>query len=273
MVYYIGVMHPDEEPMRNEIARRLRSKFTREVAAQVVDGDLYLCSQSPAAGRFYIQADPGEHGVPEDAETGRLLCVTHVFRTHSWQSDPHVGKWETYDGGGNIVIRIRKNRDEYSKAHAARGAIESALYNTPLGRAVGLDAISKMTNELSEQFGLDPFPERGPKNSTFTLNEDANLRIKKAVESLLSWAPEGGYPDELGKIGADADGVGFARDAEEYASLINGESDGFGKRGTDEPLPLLSQPVYYAIAGSKEAGREFKARLIELMEAAGVEDD
>ena len=64
---------------------------------------------------------------------------------------------------------------------------------------------------------------------------------------------------------------------EEYANYINGRSDGFGTKyeGRDrrKPLPLLSQPVYYAVAGSKDDGRGFKAVLRELADAIGFDPE
>jgi hypothetical protein len=265
-MYFKGIDTPDNEPRRNQYAKK-KSKFTEDVAKTVVDGDLYFSMRTPAHQRFYVPVEPGEHGTDEDAD-GNLICVTHRFR----KSFPDLpGKWEAYDGGGNLVIQVR-SADEDSLAYNALDAIESALYRTPLGRAIGHDAVRPLAQSLLKTFGI----ERDDVRSTFTVDPVAEKLAQDALRDLLSFAPESGYDERLGEIGADADGVGFAEDAEQYASLINGKSDGFGgpaHRRPTKPLPLMSQPVFYAVLGYKGNGRAFQSRIDALMEAVGLTED
>jgi len=265
MTYFKGIATPDREPGRNKFADPKRqSKFTEKVAKDVVDGDLYFSMQSPAHQRFYVPVEKGEH----DQEQDGLLCVTHQFR----QPFPDIaGRWHEYDGGGNLVIKVRSSDDE-GIAYAALDAITSALYRTPLGRAVGHDALRPMAKSLLKAFGIDR-----DIRSTFTVDPVAEKLAQDALRDLLTYAPESGYDEAIGEIGAEYDGVGFAQDAAEYDHLINGASNGFGEKLPKErlgkPLPLLSQPVFYAVLGSKDEGRGFQARIDALMQAVGLNED
>jgi len=270
-MYHQGIAEPDREPSRNRFSdKKRKSKFTEEVAAKAADGDLYFSMQAPAHQRFYIPVEAGEHGLDEAG----LLCVTHRFR----KSFPDLpGKWEEYDGGGNLVIKVN-SADDSSITFAAMRAIESALYATPLGRAVGRDALRLMAESLCKTFGIedqDAFNRYGESESTFTVNPDAEKLAKDALLELLTFAPENGYDERLGEIGADADGVGFAQDGDEYAKMINGHSDGFGdaEAGQGDPLPFLCQPVFYAVLGYKGNGRAFQSRIDALMQAVGLDKD
>jgi hypothetical protein len=274
-MYFRGIDHPDREPQRNRYTSdpKRKTKFTEEVAATAVDGDLYFSMRSSAAERFYVPVQPGEHGLPEDNEAP-LIVVTHKF-VKRWEDMP--GKWEAYDGGGNLVIQVNKAADG-DIVYEAMHAIESALYHTPLGRAVGRDALRGMAESLCRSFGLDrddAFESYSKAKSRFVVNTDHELATKNALRDLLTFAPESGYDERLGKIGADADGVGFAQDKREYAKLLNGESDGFEgeSRTKGEPLPFLSQPVFYAVLGYKGNGRSFQSRIDSLCEAVGLEQD
>jgi hypothetical protein len=265
MTYFQGIDTPDTEPRRNRYAEAKRkSKFTEDVAKTVVDGDVYLSLRSPAHQRFYVPVEVGEHGVSEDG----LLCVTHQFR----QPFPDIkGRWHPYDGGGNLVIKVRGTDDD-SIAYEALNAIESALYQTPLGRAIGHDAVRPLAKSLMKTFGIerdDSF------RSTFTVDVAGEKQARDALRDLLNFAPESGYNELLGTIGAEADGVGFAENREQYAYLINGKSDGFGgkARTYGEVLPFLSQPVFYAVLGYKGNGRSFQSLLDALMEAVGLTED
>jgi hypothetical protein len=268
-MYFTGIDHPDREPGRNRYTEeKRRSKFTEDVAATVTDGDLYFSKRTPAHQRFYVPVENGEHGL--EVEEGALICVTHVFK----QPFPDIkGRWQEYDRGGNLVIKVRSGDDE-SIGYQALEAIEQALYRTPLGRAVGREGVRKQAESLCKTFGIERDRDDAP--STFTVNTDAEKMAQDALRDLLTFAPEGGYYDELGPIFADADGFGFAEDGEEYANLINGRTDGFGTkhdgRGRD-PLPLMSQPVFYGVLGSKGDGRSFQGRITRLMEAVGLEED
>ena len=265
MTYFKGIATPDREPGRNKFADPKRqSKFTEKVAKDVVDGDLYFSMQSPAHQRFYVPVEKGEHGLEVDG----LLCVTHQFR----QPFPDIaGRWHEYDGGGNLVIKVRSSDDE-GIAYAALDAITSALYRTPLGRAVGHDALRPMAKSLLKAFGIDR-----DIRSTFTVDPVAEKLAQDALRDLLTYAHESGYDEAIGEMGAEYDGVGFAQDAAEYDHLINGASNGFGEKLPKErlgkPLPLLSQPVFYAVLGSKDEGRGFQARIDALMQAVGLDDE
>jgi len=263
-MYFRGIDAPDTEPRRNKYAGKDRkSKFTEKVAETVVDGDLYFSMRSPAHQRFYVPVEPGEHGLAEDAD-GTLLCVTHKF---SKRFEDLPGKWEPYDGGGNLVIKVRSS-DDRDLAYNALDAIESALYRTPLGRAIGHDAVRPLAKSLLTTFGMDRDDDF---RSTFTVDPVAEKQAQDALRELLTFAPESGYDERLGAIGADADGVGFAENAEKYTEMINGKSDGFNGKGDGETLPLLSQPVFYAVLGYKGNGRAFQARINALCEAVGLD--
>ena len=262
-MYFQGIDEPDTEPHRNKYSEK-KSKFTEKVAETVVDGDLYLSMRAPAHQRFYVPVEAGEHGLTEAG----LLCVTHRFE----KPFPDLkGRWKPYDGGGNLVIKIDRpiNGD---LGYEALHSIEQALYKTPLGRAVGRDTLRGMAESLSKTFGIDVDGDAQP---TWTVDRDAEKLAKDALRDLLTYAPEGGYDERLGEIGADADGVGFAENAEQYAYLIDGKSDGFGgkARTYGEVLPFLSQPVFYAVLGYKGNGRSFQARINALMEAVGLTEE
>jgi len=265
-MYYKGIDTPDREPTRNKVAEKeRRSKFTEAVAKKAEHGDLYFAQRTRAHQRFYIEIEAGEHGVEE---TG-LYCVTHKFEKPYPESK---GRWEAYDGGGNIVIKVRRADDE-SISYGVYEAIEQALYRTPLGRVIGRDALRAQADSLCKAFGVERYSSDGP--STFTVDYEAEKVARDALRDLLTYAPETGYDKELGQIGAEHDGVGFAQDAEEYAKLLNGETDGFGKKyeGGRGPLPLLSQPVFYAVLGYKGFGRSFQARIDALMQAVGLDEE
>jgi hypothetical protein len=215
--------------------------------------------------RFYVPVEAGEHGLEESG----LLCVTHKFEKPFPDLD---GRWKAYDGGGNLVIKLNKTLDG-NVGYEAMRSIEQALYATPLGRAVGRDTLRGMAESLCTTFGvnLDHDEER----STFTVDPDAEKRAKDALRDLLTYAPEGGYDELLGTIGAEADGVGFAENRVKYAEVINGVSDGFHEpyEKRQKPLPLMSQPVFYAVLGYKGNGRSFQARIDALKQAVGLDEE
>jgi hypothetical protein len=263
MTHFKGIATPDREPSRNRFADPKRqSKFTEEVAATVVDGDLYFSLQSPAHQRFYVPVEKGEHG---QTEAG-LLCVTHKF-SKRWEDMP--GKWEAYDGGGNLVIKIR-SADDHDLAYTALDAIEQALYRTPLGRAVGRDALRPMSKSLLTAFGIERDDDF---RSRFTVDPDAEKLAKDALRDLLTYAPETGYDEAIGNLGAEYDNIGFAEGSAEYTSLLNGRSNGFGEACDKTPLPLMSQPVFYAVLGGKHEGRGFQNRINALMQAIGLDEE
>jgi hypothetical protein len=264
-MYYQGIDHPDREPSRNRFCDpKRKSKFTEEVAKDVQNGDLYFMGRSTAAMRYFVPVEQGEHGTAEDEE-GVLLCVTHQFNKR-WPDLP--GKWEPYDGGGNLVIKVPRAADS-DIPYEALSAIESALYYTPLGRAVGHDAMRPLALSLLKTFGI----ERDDIRSTFTVDPKSEKQAKDALRDLLTYAPSTGYHDKIGKLGAKVDNVGFAKDEDEYVALVDGDSDGFGGEGRGKALPLMSQPVFYAVLGGKHEARGFQARIDALMEAVGLTEE
>jgi hypothetical protein len=263
MTYFKGIDAPDTEPRRNQFCDPKRqSAFTEKVAKTVVDGDLYFSQRSPAHQRFYVPVEKGEHGLEVDG----LICVTHVFKKPFPDLD---GRWHEYDGGGNLVIKIRST-DDGDLAYTALEAIESALYRTPLGRAVGRDPLRPMAKSLLTAFGIERDDEF---QSRFTVNTDAEAMAKNALRELLLYAPETGYDEALGNLGAEYDNVGFADGSAEYTSLLNGRSNGFGEARDGSPLPLLSQPVFYAVLGGKHEARGFQGRIDALMQAVGLDEE
>ena len=96
-----------------------------------------------------------------------------------------------------------------------------------------------------------------------------------ALRDLLSYAPESGYDAMLGKLGAAYDNIGFASDGIEYTRMVNGESNGFGNtdNADGKPLPLMSQPVFYAVLGGKHEGRGFQNCIDALVQAVGLEEE
>lgn len=270
-MYYKGIYPPDREPDRNKFASSTRrSKFTEEVAAAVQVGDLYFAQRSTGGQRYYVQVNPGEHGFPDDDETGGLICVTHKFRLPYEGADK--GKWEPYDAVGNLVIRVNTSDGDDLRYEAFRG-LEYALAQTSLGRVIGWDGIKSTARELAERFGLDLDHFRSDPAPTFTLDTDPLSMVRKYLLQLLRFYPERGYPGGLGKIGAKVDGVGYAQDAKEYQLLLDGESNGFGEETRRRPLPILSEPVYYLLCGGKDGGRTFRAILDDLKTAVGVKDE
>jgi len=183
IMYFTGIDEPDNEPRRNKYAAKDRkSKFTEKVAETVVDGDLYFSQRSAGHQRFYVPVENGEHGLEE----GGLLCVTHIFKKPFPDLD---GRWSTYDGGGNLVIKIDRpiNGD---LGYEALHSIEQALYKTPLGRAVGRDTLRGMAESLSKTFGIDVDGDAQP---TWTVDRDAE-KLAVALPAPRKPAASGKFP-------------------------------------------------------------------------------
>lgn len=265
-MYFTGRYEPREEARLNAHARPGSAgsedrKFTPDVYDNATEGDLYFAKTSTAAERFYVPISAGEHGFDDEA----LLMVTHIKGKYGWHA---------YDAGGNLVVRLSGNRD---LQYEALRSIESLLGATPLGRAIGVDAMRPVARALAEGFGLDWEHDYETSGEAYTVNPEDQSALKKAVIDLLTWAPQRGYADEIGRLGADSDRVGFAKDAQAYADLINGRGDGWGERYAPadqrDPLRLFSHPVSYAIAGSKDDGRSLAGRVEHLMKLAGVDEN
>lgn len=264
MTHFTGTDHPDEEVRHNEYrAPERKSKFTAEVAATVKFGDTYLMRRAPGSMRYYVATD--------DETDADLVCVTHVFKP-KWEGSDE-GKWQEYDTVGQIVVKI--NSHDGDPGYAGYRAIESALWHTPLGRAIGVDGMRPLAQELAEKLGLREWGEYESSTQKFTVNVDDEMRVKKALIELLNFKPDYGYDELLGKLGAKVDGVGFAQNGTEYARLLDGETDGFGneydkKDRADRVPPVMSQPVFYAVCGGKDQGRSFQRLIDELKAAAGI---
>jgi hypothetical protein len=260
MKYFIGMSDPRTEARAAPI-RGDKATFTQADYDAGEKGDLYFMKRSTGAQRFYVPTEG-------DEDETKLLVVTHMCNGYGW--DP-------YDAEGNLVIPVW-GASSGDPQYAAYRAIEQALYDTPIGKALGSEALRPVAQSLSEKFGMDRFEEYASSDRAFHVKDEDNEGVKTALKELLAWRPETGYWDELGKIGANSDGVGFAKDAEEYAKLINCESDGFGGKPhksdkNHRGLPLMSQPVLYAVAGSKDAGRGIWSRVERLMSLVGLEWD
>jgi hypothetical protein len=268
MAHYKGVRHPNEEPRSNSFrAPEKQSKFTEEVAAAVEEGDTYLCLQSPAGNRYAVTN-----------ETGETIIVTHKAVAK------YNGKveWEDYDPGVNLVINLGRGADTDTK-YAAMSAIEQAIYQTPLGRAVGRDGTRPMVEALMQTFGIDVWSNYVKSPQAFTVDPDAAGPAQRALIDLLTWAPENGYSTHVSQAAAEHDVYDASkpkqkRYAEEYDKMLDGEDHSL--YGKDEPekgdglrFPFLSDWVYYGLVGGKDAGRSFKSRIEELKSLVGVTDD
>jgi len=247
-MYYTGMSEPREEARAAEF-RGDKATFTQEMYDAAEEGDLYFMRRSTGAQRYYVPNAEGD-----------LLVVTHKRGTYGW---------EPYDGDGNLVISVYDPGAE--PKYAAHRAIEQALYDTSLGKAVGRDGMRGVAQSLAEKFGLDAWDDYAESDRAYKVNDEENEGIKTALKELLEWSPEFGYSELLGQMGAENDGVGFAQDSKEYSKLVDGVSDGFGGKGDGKTMPLMSQPVLYAVAGSKGDGRGIWGLLTRLMEITGLD--
>jgi hypothetical protein len=258
MTYYTGMSEPRTEARRAEFMGD-KATFTQEMFDASEKGDYYFMKRSAGAQRYYVPN-------PDDPEL--MLVVTHKHNGYAW---------EEYDGQGNLVIPVyASGASAESLKFAALRAIEQALYDSPLGKAIGRDGMRPVAQSLAEKFGMDSWDEYVNSDRAFTVKDEDNEGIKTALKELLEWRPEGGYDERLGEIGAECDRVGFAEDADEYGKLLNGASDGFkgkpNKRDKREgAITLMSQPVLYAVAGGKDGGRGIWNRLERLMKVVGLE--
>lgn len=101
----------------------------------------------------------------------------------------------------------------------------------------------------------DPVPYCGP-----------DAQLLQAVEDLLTWAPEGGYAQSFGEFAMTTDDARFyfAETPSEYQTLVDNGEGG-------DPLPLLSQPITYAVLGGKHSGRGFMSRVNALRRMIGLD--
>jgi hypothetical protein len=254
--YFTGLKDPRDEVTRTyDYGGKHPITFPKKVAETAVEGDYYFQKQSSGADRYYVP-------VPGKEETD-LWVVTHVFNGYDW---------DRYDGDGNVVIPVWNGGGDAK--YAAQRGIEQALYDTPLGKALGRDALRPLCQSLAEKFGLDSWDEYVNSDRAFHVNDEDNEGVKTALKELLEFRPMS-YWEYLGEMGAECDGVGFAENAEQYNRLLAGETDGFGgephEKSKGKTMPLFSQPVLYAVAGSKDDGRTVWARLERLMSLVGLE--
>jgi len=261
-----GISHPKDEPGRNKYREKeRRTKFTEKEAAAAEVGDYYLAMEAPGGMRYAVEVN------------GEITVVTHqLHKKYDWKESDET-EWRAYDNVENLVIKIDGRQTGGDLRFAALRSIESTLHATPIGRALGRDAMRPVVEAFARSIGCDIWHEYTESEQAFTVDTKRQGQAKDALKALLEWAPENGYDERIGELGAEVDGVGYAENAEEYVKLLDGDSDGFGgephedQRG--EALPLLSEPVYYAVAGGKGDGRSFRSRLQDLKDAVGYDEE
>lgn len=165
-----------------------------------------------------------------------------------------------------ITLRVKKRYDEKDAATELFYAIREAVgWGNPAGQHLSQEAQRSIVDAVLSTLGVSPF-ERMPKGTPIV---DPMRGVREAVRDLISFIPEGGYPDELGAIGFEHDNVGFFASAEEYQAYLDGK-DKDGKR-TRDSAPLFADPVLYALmASGKHDGRTVKGRVRALLSAVGL---
>ena len=162
------------------------------------------------------------------------------------------------------------NRPNESASTRVYYAIQYALrWNNPAGKHLSDQAIRDMTDAVMQALGIPTFGNGIPRDRLKVVDTDHQTHlamVRHAVQELLDWAPEGGYPDEVATAGYSNDGVGFFASEDEYRDALNTANDG-------QPVPLLGyDPAYYAVAGSKGDGRSLKSKINAVREAVGIEE-
>ena len=170
-----------------------------------------------------------------------------------------------------ITLRVKKRYDEKDAATELFYAIREAVgWGNPAGQHLSQEAQRSIVDAVLSTLGVSPF-ERMPKGTPIV---DPMRGVREAVRDLISFIPEGGYPDELGAIGFAHDNVGFFASAEEYQDYLDGKGkDGKGKDGKGErdAAPFFSDPVLYAVCASgKHDGRSIKGHIRSLLTAVGL---
>jgi hypothetical protein len=168
------------------------------------------------------------------------------------------------DDYAEITLRVkRKYSEEKDPGYELFMAIQDAVrYGNPAGQHLSDAATRGIVEAIMTTLGIDAWERRMPKTPPTV---DPMRGVRQAVRDLLTFIPEGGYPDELGAIGFAHDNVGFFSTAEDYQAYL----DGKGKRR--DSAPFFSDPVIYAVlAAGKHDGRSIKGLLRSLMTAVGL---
>lgn len=211
--------------------------------------------EAPAKGDLYYNKSTGYSHVRYVEHDGAVTRVTDVFDGENWvQFDPGPDQFvitvpKGYDSPAEVIKRIV----DMSIGHETRWMLDSRV-----GHRIGNAVAAKLglDNEINEDINATPM----------TARVDPLEDVRLAVIKLLTFAPEYGYHDQLADIGAEVDNVGYAENGREYLKVLNGD-DG------RTPIPMLSEPVYYALLGGKEDGRVMNAILERLKLVAGVNEE
>lgn len=218
-----------------------------------VDGDLHYDRYAGFANVRYVEVD------------GQPQRVTH-------RRDGET--WAPYDPGPDqFVITVPKG---YHGPAEVVHRIVSSVLNQETRYMLDSQVGYRVGYAVAQRLGLDNEINATLDATPLTARVDDLEAIRLAVIKLLTFAPEHGYDARIGELGAIVDDVGYAENAEQYSLLIDGATDGFGDevpRNDRKPLPLLSEPVYYALLGGKEDGRVMRAFIDRLKLVAGVKDE
>lgn len=167
-----------------------------------------------------------------------------------------------------ITLRIKQRyAEEKDPGYELFMAIQDAIrWGNPAGQHLSDTATRGIVEAVMTTLGVDAWDRKRPKKPPIV---DPMRGVRQAVRDLISFIPEGGYPDELGAIGFAHDNVGFFASAEAYQDYLDGK-DKNGKRKRDA-APFFSDAVLYAVCASgKHDGRSLKGHIRSLLTAVGL---
>lgn len=170
-----------------------------------------------------------------------------------------------------ITLRIKQRyAEQEDPGYELFMAIQDAIrWGNPAGQHLSDTATRGIVEAVMKTLGVDAWNRRMPKKPPVV---DPMRGIRDAVTELLAFIPEGGYPEELAKIGFEHDNVGFFASVEEYRAFLDGKGKN-GKRKRDA-APFFSDPVLYAVCASgKHDGRILKGLLRALRTAVGLTEE
>jgi hypothetical protein len=173
---------------------------------------------------------------------------------------------ETENDYAEITLRVkRKYAEEKDPGYELFMSIQDAVrWGNPAGQHLSDTATRSIVEAIMTTLGIDAWERRMPKTPPVV---DPMRGVRQAVRDLLTFVPEGGYPEELGAIGFAHDNVGFFSTAEDYQAYLDGKG---GKRRRDA-APFFADPVLYAVLRSgKHDGRSLKGHIRSLMSAVGL---